>query len=102
MGIRSNVSRNNLAHANETRDWRIFADFARVLIAEARRLYQDEDLGLDLQNTVYAFDSTTGRSNCSSVGSNRTCGLSRFTGRRRTPSGRKSGWRSRFTHSLRS
>ena len=59
MGIRSNVSRNNLAHANETRDWRIFADFARVLIAEARRLYQDEDLGLDLQNTVYAFDSTT-------------------------------------------
>lgn len=59
MGIRSNVSRNNLAHANETRDWRIFADFARVIIAEARRLYQDEDLGLDLQNTVYAFDSTT-------------------------------------------
>jgi hypothetical protein len=59
MGIRSNVSRNNLAHANETRDWRIFADFARVLIAETRRLYQDEDLGLDLQNTVYAFDSTT-------------------------------------------
>ena len=58
-GIRSNVSRNNLAHANETRDWRIFADFARVLIAEARRLYQDEDLGLDLQNMVYAFDSTT-------------------------------------------
>jgi hypothetical protein len=59
MGIRSNVSRNNLAHANETRDWRIFADFARVIIAEARRLYQDEDLELDLQNTVYAFDSTT-------------------------------------------
>jgi len=59
MGIRSNVSCNNLAHANETRDWRIFADFARVLIAEARRLYQDEDLGLDLQNTVYAFDSIT-------------------------------------------
>ena len=59
MGIRSNVSRNNLAHANETRDWRIFADFARVLIAEARRLYQDEDLGLDLQNTAYSFDSTT-------------------------------------------
>jgi hypothetical protein len=59
MGIHSNVSRNNLAHANETRDWRIFADFARVLIAEAHRLYQDEDLGLDLQNTVYAFDSTT-------------------------------------------
>ena len=59
MGIRSPVSRNNLAHANEMRDWRIFADFAHVLIAEARTLYRDEDIGLDLQNTVYAFDSTT-------------------------------------------
>lgn len=59
MGIRSPVSRNNLAHANETRDWRIFSDFAHVLIEQARRLYRDEDLGVDLQNTVYAFDSTT-------------------------------------------
>lgn len=59
MGIRSPVSRNNLAHANEMRDWRIYADFAHVLIAEARTLYRDEDIGLDLQNTVYAFDSTT-------------------------------------------
>ncbi len=59
MGIRGRVSRSNLAHANETRDWRIFADFASVLIAEARRLYGDEDIGLDLQNAVYAFDSTT-------------------------------------------
>jgi hypothetical protein len=59
MGIRGRVSRNNLAHANETRDWRIYADFASVLIAEARRLYGDEDIGLDLQNAVYAFDSTT-------------------------------------------
>jgi len=59
MGIRGRVSRNNLAHANERRDWRIYADFAAVLIAEARRLYGDEDLGLELQNTVYAFDSTT-------------------------------------------
>lgn len=59
MGIRGRVSRNNLAHANETRNWRIFADFAGVLIAEARRLYGDEDIGLDLQNAVYAFDSTT-------------------------------------------
>jgi hypothetical protein len=59
MGIRGRVSRNNLAHANETRDWRIFADFASVLIAEARRLYGDEDIGLDLENAVYAFDSTT-------------------------------------------
>ena len=59
MGIRGRVSRNNLAHANETRDWRIYADFAQVLIAEARRLYRDEDIGLELKNTVYAFDSTT-------------------------------------------
>jgi hypothetical protein len=59
MGIRGRVSRNNLAHANETRDWRIYADFAGVLIAEARRLYGDEDIGLELQNAVYAFDSTT-------------------------------------------
>jgi hypothetical protein len=59
MGIRGRVSRNNLAHANETRDWRIYADFAAVLIAEARRLYGDEDIGLELRNTVYAFDSTT-------------------------------------------
>jgi len=59
MGIRSNVSRNNLAHANERRDWRIYADFAHVLITEARTLYRDEDIGLDLQNTIYAFDSTT-------------------------------------------
>jgi hypothetical protein len=59
MGIRSSVSRNNLAHANERRDWRIYADFAHVLIAEARTLYRDEDIGLDLQNTIYAFDSTT-------------------------------------------
>jgi len=49
----------NLAHANETRNWRIYADFAQVLIAEARRLYRDEDIGLELKNTVYAFDSTT-------------------------------------------
>jgi len=59
MGIRSKVSRNNLAHANERRDWRIYADFAHVLITEARTLYRDEDIGLDLQNTIYAFDSTT-------------------------------------------
>src|SRR3972149_675505 len=59
MRIRSPISRNNLAHANEMRDCRIYADFAHVLIAEARTLYRDEDIGLDLQNTVYAFDSTT-------------------------------------------
>jgi transposase len=59
MGIHGRVSRNTLAHANEKRDWRIYADFAQVLIAQARRLYADEDLGLELKNTVYAFDSTT-------------------------------------------
>ena len=59
MGIRSNVSRNTLAHANETRDWRIYADFAQVLIHQARILYADEDFGLELKETVYAFDSTT-------------------------------------------
>jgi len=59
MGIRGRISRNNLANANEARDWRIYADFAQVLIAEARRLYRNEDIGLELENTVYAFDSTT-------------------------------------------
>jgi hypothetical protein len=59
MGIRSTVSRNNLAHANESRDWRIYADFAQVLIKIARELYANEDLGLELKQAVYAFDSTT-------------------------------------------
>ena len=59
MGIRSDVSRNNLAHANETRDWRIYADFAQLLITRARNLYVDEELGIDLEATIYALDSTT-------------------------------------------
>src|SRR3972149_5480325 len=59
MGVRSNVSRNNLAHANETRDWRIYAEFAQILITGARELYLDEDLGIDLEATIYALDSTT-------------------------------------------
>lgn len=58
MGIRSKVSRNTLAHANKTRDWRIYADFAQILISEARKLYADEDFGVQLQQTVYALDST--------------------------------------------
>ena len=58
MGFRSKVSRSTLADANETRDWRIYADFAQVLIARARELYRNEDLGLELSNTVYALDST--------------------------------------------
>jgi Transposase DDE domain/Domain of unknown function (DUF4372) len=56
MGIRSPVSRSTLADANERRDWRIYADFAQRLIAQARRLYADEDLGLELSNTVYVMD----------------------------------------------
>jgi len=59
MGIRGRVSRNTLAHANQVRDWRIYADFAQVLIAIARDLYVNEPLGLDLQHATYALDSTT-------------------------------------------
>jgi transposase len=59
MGIRGKVSRSTLADANESRDWRIYSDFAQVLIHEARRLYVDEDLGLELEDTVYALDSST-------------------------------------------
>jgi hypothetical protein len=59
MGFRSRVSRNTLAHANEHRDWRIYADFAQILIATARQIYRDESFGVDLEETVYAFDSTT-------------------------------------------
>jgi len=59
MGIKSTVSRNNLSHANETRDWRIYADFAQILIRRAKALYANEQLGLDLQATAYALDSTT-------------------------------------------
>jgi len=59
MGIRSKVSRSTLADANETRDWRIYCDFAQVLIDEARSLYVDDDFGLDLENTTYALDSST-------------------------------------------
>ena len=53
------ISRATLADANERRDWRIYADFAQVLIQEARRLYTGESLGLDLDQTVYALDATT-------------------------------------------
>jgi hypothetical protein len=59
MGIRSKVSRNTLAHANQIRDWRIYADFAQVLICEARKLYANEDFGVQLEQTIYALDSTT-------------------------------------------
>ena len=59
MGIRGGVSRNTLANANKVRDWRIYADFAQALIKIARPLYAEEDLGLDLDNTVYALDAST-------------------------------------------
>jgi len=58
-GIRGNVSRSTLAEANERRDWRIYADFAQVLIAEARSLYADEPLPGNLSQAVYALDATT-------------------------------------------
>lgn len=59
MGIRSKVSKSTLADANETRDWRIYADFAQSLISIARNLYVKDDFGAELNNTVYALDSST-------------------------------------------
>jgi len=59
LGIRGNVCRTTLAEANERRDWRIFADFAQVLIAEARELYAKDHAVADLSQTIYALDSTT-------------------------------------------
>lgn len=58
-GFRGKVARNTLAKANEQRDWRIYGDFAQVLIAQARALYADEDFGVALEQTAYALDSTT-------------------------------------------
>ena len=59
MGIRGKVSRSTLADANELRDWRIYSDFAQILIHEARQLYVDDEFGLELKETVYALDSST-------------------------------------------
>ncbi len=58
-GFRGSVARNTLAKANEKRDWRIYADFAHVLIGIAKKLYADTDFGVQLDQTAYAFDSTT-------------------------------------------
>lgn len=58
-GIRGRVSRSTIADANERRDWRIYADLAQVLIGIARPLYVDDDFGVALKHTAYAFDSTT-------------------------------------------
>jgi hypothetical protein len=59
MGIKSKVSKSTLAYANEKRDWHIYADFAQILIAQARELYATEDFEKELNETVYALDSTT-------------------------------------------
>ena len=59
VGLRGNVSRNTLAKANEKRDWRIYADFAQVLIRRARKLYAQDDFGIQLEETAYVFDSST-------------------------------------------
>jgi hypothetical protein len=59
MGIRGAVARSTLADANESRDWRTYADFAQVLITTARKLYIDDEIGVRLKKTVYALDSTT-------------------------------------------
>ncbi len=59
MGFRGKVSRNTLAHANQIRDWRIYADFAQILIGQARRLYANDSFGVQLDQTAYALDSTT-------------------------------------------
>ena len=59
MGFRGKVARSTLADANESRDWRIYADFAQVLIAIARPLYARDPIGIDLHQSLYALDSTT-------------------------------------------
>lgn len=59
MGIKGKISRSTLADANEKRDWRIYCDFAQLLIHVARRLYADDDFGLELEQTVYALDAST-------------------------------------------
>jgi hypothetical protein len=59
LGLRGNVTRSNLADANERRDWRIHCEYAQALIRIARRLYAKEPLAVELDNTVYALDSTT-------------------------------------------
>lgn len=59
LGFHGNITRSTLSYANNTRDWRIYADFASVLIGIAKDLYRDENFGVEISNTVYALDSTT-------------------------------------------
>jgi hypothetical protein len=57
--FRCKIAKSTLADANEKRDWRIYADFAQVIIHHSRELYQNEDLGFEPYETMYAIDSTT-------------------------------------------
>ena len=59
VGIQSKVARSTLADANEKRDWRIYCDFAQAIIGHARKLYANDDFGLQLDETVYALDAST-------------------------------------------
>jgi hypothetical protein len=59
LGIRSGIARSTLSDANDLRDWRIYADFAQILINTARPLYVHDDIGVELDEMVYALDSTT-------------------------------------------
>jgi transposase len=59
VGIRGHIARNTLAQANQNRDWHIYADFAHILIIQARKLYTNDRMAVDLEQTVYAFDSST-------------------------------------------
>lgn len=59
VGIRGKIAKSTLADANKARNWKIYADFAQVLIAQARELYAKDDFGLELKNTVYALDAST-------------------------------------------
>jgi hypothetical protein len=59
MGIRGSVTRSTLADANERRDWRIYAEYAQILMKEARRLYAGEPLAIDIDQTVYCLDAST-------------------------------------------
>jgi hypothetical protein len=58
MGIRGKIAKTTLADANQNRDWRIYSDFAQVLIRIARPLYIDDDFGVQLEQTAYALDSS--------------------------------------------
>ena len=78
LGFRSTIARNTLANANAVRDWRIHAEFAQHLIAIARRIYADDPMALELDETVYALDSTP------SISASR-CSLGRLSGPPRPP-----------------